>query len=397
MSLNSNKLTIVIGITGGIGAGKSVVGRCVEAMGHPVYDCDSRAKALMDSNQEILDRIASEISVEAVVDGALDRPLLSKIVFADAEALGRLNAIVHQAVREDIKRWIAENWAAPLLFIESAILESSGLASMCDSVWGVTAPEELRIRRACDRSGLTPAEVKARISAQTTENSDFMKIVNDGVKPLLPQIMEALPAPRAALFDLDGVIVDSEGSYTVFWSGIDRAHPTGIPDFAHAIKGTALFQILQNFPDENLQRQIVSQLNEFEANMPFVEYPGAFDFIRSLRQVGWRTALVTSSNDAKMASLYRQHPDLPLLFDTIVTSDQITRSKPDPQGYLLAAERVGCKPENCVVFEDSLQGVQAGQASGAKVVGISTTNPAESLAPFCDIIAPSLASVKSFA
>ncbi|MCD8394927.1 MAG: dephospho-CoA kinase [Bacteroidales bacterium] len=371
--------------------------RCVEAMGHPVYDCDSRAKALMDSSQEILDRIAAEICAEAVVDGMLDRPRLSKIVFADAEALGRLNAIVHQAVKEDIKRWVAENWASPLLFIESAILESSGLTPMCDRVWEVTAPEELRIRRACDRSGLTPKEVKARMSTQSVNNESFMEIVNDGVKPLLPQMLEALPTPRAALFDLDGVIVDSEGSYTVFWSGVDREHPTGIADFAHAIKGTALFQILQNFPGEELQRQIVEQLDEFEANMPFPEYPGAIDFIRSLRQAGWRTALVTSSNDAKMASLYRQHPDLPLLFDTIVTSDQITRSKPDPQGYLLAAERLGCRPENCVVFEDSLQGVQAGRASGAKVVGISTTNPAESLAPFCDIIAQSLAELNSIA
>lgn len=393
MSLKSNKLTIVIGITGGIGAGKSVVARCVEAMGHPVYDCDSRAKALMDSQQEILDRIATEIAAEVVIDGVLDRKRLSQIVFADAEALTRLNAIVHQAVKEDIKHWVADNWASPVLFIESAILESSGLTPLCDRVWEVTAPEPLRIQRACCRSGLTPEEVKARMSAQSTNNEKFMEIVNDGVKPLLPQILEAVPEPRAALLDLGGVIVDSEGSYTVFWAGVDRAHPTGIPDFAHAIKGTALFQILQNFPDEELQRQIVDQLNQFEANMTFEEYPGAFDFIRSLRQAGWRTALVTSSNDAKMASLYRQHPDLPLLFDTIVTSDQITRSKPDPQGYLLAAERIGCKPENCVVFEDSIQGVQAGHASGAKVVGISTTNPAEALAPFCDIIAPSLQSL----
>ncbi|MCC8038233.1 MAG: dephospho-CoA kinase [Bacteroidales bacterium] len=390
MSLNNSRLSLVIGLTGGIGAGKSVVARCVEAMGNPVYDCDSRAKALMDSRQEILDRIAAEICADAVVDGVLDRQRLSKIVFTDAEALARLNTIVHQAVKDDIKCWIADNWASPLLFIESAILESSGLTPLCDAVWEVTAPESLRIERACSRSGLTTDEVKARISAQTTNNEKFMEIVNDGVQPLLPQILEVMPSPRAALFDLDGVIVDSEGSYTVFWAGIDRAHPTGIPDFAHAIKGTALFQILQNFPDEELQRQIVDQLNEFEANMTFEEYPGAFDFIRSLRQAGWRTALVTSSNDAKMASLYRQHPHLPLLFDTIVTSDQITRSKPDPQGYILAAERLGCEPENCVVFEDSIQGVQAGRASGAKVVGISTTNPAEALAPFCDIIAGSL-------
>lgn len=90
-------------------------------------------------------------------------------------------------------------------------------------------------------------------------------------------------------------------------------------------------------------------------------------------------AIVTSSSDNKMVKLWQQHGELKDFFDTIVTGSDISRSKPDPEGYLLAASRIGCNPEDCYVFEDSISGLAAGMAAGAVVVGLATTLPAERL------------------
>lgn len=196
----------------------------------------------------------------------------------------------------------------------------------------------------------------------------------------------------AALFDLDGVIIDSEGEYTRFWSDVDRQHPTGIDNFALAIKGTALPLILQNF-DPELHTAIVEALHNFEQNMRYIPYPGALQFIADLRARHIPTAIVTSSDAVKMGHLFNQHPGLEDAVDVVINSSMITRSKPDPQGYLLAAERLGVQPKYCIVFEDSIQGLHAGRAAGAAVVGISTTNPIEAVTPLADIVSPDLASL----
>ena len=111
---------------------------------------------------------------------------------------------------------------------------------------------------------------------------------------------------------------------------------------------------------------------------------GFEDFIRCLRQKGIKTAVVTSSNMPKMQSVYRKRPEFKELFDEILTSEDFERSKPDPDCYLKAASRFGAQPEECVVFEDSFNGLKSGRAAGMTVVGLATTNSAEAISPLCD-------------
>ena len=195
---------------------------------------------------------------------------------------------------------------------------------------------------------------------------------------------------KGVLFDLDGVLLDSEGLYTAFWSGIDNLYPTGIADYALKIKGMALTAILRNYETEDIRNDIRRRLDEYECSIDYPAFPGAYATLEKLRTSGIKIALYTSSTNEKMLNVWKQHAALKAMFDVIVTSSMITRSKPDPEGYLLAARMLGLRAEDCVVVEDSLQGVEAGRRSGAYVVGISTTNPAEALEGLADIVLPSV-------
>lgn len=183
----------IVAITGGIGAGKSVVSRVLRALGYPVYDCDSRAKALMDCDAAIKARLAGEIAREVICDDAIDRAALARIVFADSFKLAKLNAIVHEAVRLDIADWVSRQ-SAHRVFVETAILYQSGLNRMVDAEWRVTAPEQLRIERVMARNGLSADAVRARIESQRFEPAPdeprpaLHELLNDGVTPLLPRI-----------------------------------------------------------------------------------------------------------------------------------------------------------------------------------------------------------------
>ena len=188
----------------------------------------------------------------------------------------------------------------------------------------------------------------------------------------------------AILFDLDGVIIDTEGAYTLFWDSIEKIYPTGISDFAHAIKGTNLNKILLNYDSEDVRNDIVNRLDLFEADMDFPVYDAITDFLDSLSDAGIRCALVTSSADSKMAQVYQKLPWLRSRFDVIVTGSMVTHSKPDPEGYLTAARLLGEDPSRCVVAEDSIQGLQAGRAAGAKVIGLTTTNSRKAVEPLAD-------------
>lgn len=194
-----------------------------------------------------------------------------------------------------------------------------------------------------------------------------------------------LPLPAGALFDLDGVIIDSERLYSLFWDEIGEKYKMPDRPFGLAIKGMTLKLIMEMFPEED-REQLCHDIWEFEANMRFTPYPGAIEYLDYLRANNVPIALVTSSDDKKMAKLSAQHPDLLPRFDVIIDATNVTRSKPDPQGYLLAAEALGVDPKECYVFEDSMQGLKAGRASGAKVIGIATTYPAERITPMCDVV-----------
>lgn len=124
-------------------------------------------------------------------------------------------------------------------------------------------------------------------------------------------------------------------------------------------------------------------------------FPGALEFVDALRAAGLKTVIVTSSDSKKMGFLFRQHPDFPTHFDAIVTACDVTHSKPHPEPYLVGASKAGVKPSECLVFEDSYQGLESGRRAGCKVIGISTTNPASEVRLRSDVEAPSLASLQS--
>lgn len=184
------------------------------------------------------------------------------------------------------------------------------------------------------------------------------------------------------LFDLDGVLVDSEGEYSKFWGGMAERY--GLPaTFAADIKGTTLGEILQSFPEAD-REGIVEELHAFENAMLYPVYPGVKEFIHELHANGIPSAIVTSSDDVKMSYLFQRHPELKDAVDAIVTGSMVTNSKPDPEGYLTGARLIGRDPACCFVFEDSMQGLEARRRSGATVIGIATTNPREKVSAIAD-------------
>lgn len=194
-----------------------------------------------------------------------------------------------------------------------------------------------------------------------------------------------------ALFDLDGVLIDSETEYTKIWSEINRRFPTGYDDLALRIKGMTLDNILATYyPDTSLANVVRDTLHELESHMTYRWLPGAEKLLKWLMADSIPRALVTSSDNKKMEHLQEEIPELMPMMSAVITADRISRSKPDPEGYLLGAHEIGIPISQCVVFEDSLQGVKAGRASGAFVVGVAGTLKPEILQPFCDIIVSSL-------
>lgn len=192
----------------------------------------------------------------------------------------------------------------------------------------------------------------------------------------------------AALFDLDGVVFDTEPQYTQFWGCQCRLYHPDRPGLEHVIKGQTLVQIFDRFFSGDLEKErpvITRRLDEFELTMRFDYIDGFREFITFLRSHDIKTAIVTSSNKVKMAVVYDRHPEFIELFDAILTSEDFEHSKPDPDCYLKAAARLGCDRSECVVFEDSFNGLKSGRAAGMLVVGLATTNPIEAIKPLCDI------------
>lgn len=192
---------------------------------------------------------------------------------------------------------------------------------------------------------------------------------------------------KAALFDLDGVVFDTEPQYTVFWGEQCRRYHPEHPGLEHEIKGQTLTQIYDRWFSGELKSEqpiITRRLNDFEAQMEFVYVPGFELFVRQLRQHGVKTAVVTSSNQEKMQSVYRSHPEFQNIFDAILTSEDFAESKPSPDCYLKAAARFQVMPSNCVVFEDSFNGLKSGRAAGMFVVGLTTTNALERIKGLSD-------------
>ncbi len=181
------------------------------------------------------------------------------------------------------------------------------------------------------------------------------------------------------LLDLDGVLIDSEELYTNFWTDIEQIYPTGIQDFPLKIKGNALFKILEYFDGDEVKEDIIRRVHKFEEETRYPLYDGVLDFLEQVKANEIPMALVTSSNDKKMQSLFAQHPYLKQYFKAIITDSSVKHSKPHPECYLNAAKALEIPIENCFVFEDSIQGLEAGMNAGATVIGLTTSNTAESL------------------
>lgn len=194
----------------------------------------------------------------------------------------------------------------------------------------------------------------------------------------------------AALFDFDGVVMDTETQYSLFWNKIGKQYFPQIEEFGRIIKGQTLVNIYAKYfaGMEKEQQDITARLNQFEKEMAYEYIPGVVEFMKDLRAHGVKMAIVTSSNDLKMANVYKAHPELKELVDRILTAEMFTRSKPAPDCFLLGAEVFGTVPQNCVVFEDSFHGLEAGNAAGMAVVGLCTTNPKEAIADKCKLVMP---------
>lgn len=179
-------------ITGGIGAGKSVVSRMLRVMGYEVFDCDREAKMLMDSDPEIKSRLKTEIHSDTVDrHGIINRRLLSSVAFSDPAKLTTLNAIVHSSVRKHINLW-RQGCRTKHIFVETAILYQSSLDKMVDDVIEVIAPVEVRVKRVMERNNYSREEVVARMDSQRftpqTAHPFVTELTNDNVTPILPQL-----------------------------------------------------------------------------------------------------------------------------------------------------------------------------------------------------------------
>ena len=193
---------------------------------------------------------------------------------------------------------------------------------------------------------------------------------------------------KAALFDLDGVVFDTEPQYTVFWGSQCRLYHPEHPGLEYEIKGSTLDQIYDKWWNGELVKEresVTKRLNEFEAQMDYTYIDGLEAFIRDLHEHCVKTAVVTSSNVPKMESVYKARPDFKELFDEILTSEDFAESKPSPDCYLRGAARFGAKPEECVVLEDSFNGLKSGKAAGMFVVGLTTTNKKEDIKSLSNI------------
>ena len=184
---------IEIGITGGIGSGKSIVSHILRIMGYPVYDTDSQAKLLMDT--PALRQQLTAVWGDSIIlpNGEINRPQLSAIVFHDPTQLAQLNAIVHPAVRSHYAEWVQQQ-SSPIVFVESAILHQAGMDHALHYIWVVEADAEMRIERVMKRSNLTYEQIEERIKTQQPYpyNERARKLLNDNKHALLPQIMELL-------------------------------------------------------------------------------------------------------------------------------------------------------------------------------------------------------------
>jgi len=181
-----------IGLTGGIGSGKSIVAKVFATFNVPIYNSDIEAKKLMNSSSEVKKKLISEFGSDVYLNNTLNRKFLANIIFNDKQKLKFVNSIVHPVVINHFNKWVSQQ-KAHYIIKENAILFESGMYKNVDLIITVTAPEAIRIERVTKRDNSIYEEVKSRISNQISdkekiEKSDFV-IINDNKKLILPQIL----------------------------------------------------------------------------------------------------------------------------------------------------------------------------------------------------------------
>jgi len=185
-------MLIKVGITGGIGSGKSIVSKVFEVLGVPVYYADDAAKRLMNEHEPMKQRLVEAFGDSTYSNGQLNRAYLSSMVFKDPVKLALLNSIVHPATLRDAEEWMLRQ-NHPYAIKEAALIFESGAQENLDLVIGVYAPAHLRIQRVMKRDGITREEVKARMDKQIEEDikmqlCDYV-ITNDEQQLVIPQVV----------------------------------------------------------------------------------------------------------------------------------------------------------------------------------------------------------------
>lgn len=187
---------LIIGITGGIGGGKSTLSAKLRAEGYDVYDTDIRAKVLQNEHPELVRQLKALFGDTIYNAEGLDRAALARIVFGNKDLLQQLNKLVHPFVREDFNSWVVAHAKQKLLFVESAIMFESGLSELMDKIILMTASESVRIHRVVKRDGASPEQVKARIDNQMPDEQKIPKadfvIYSDDNMPLLDKMNKIL-------------------------------------------------------------------------------------------------------------------------------------------------------------------------------------------------------------
>ena len=183
--------TKIVGITGGIGSGKSLVCEILRRLGYPIFDADREAKEIYSHRSDIAERV-NALFGEKVIDGVeVNRKRMADLAFRNPVLLKELNGIVHPAVKENFIWWMSKQ-NSPIVIREAAIMIESGSNADCEFLILVTAPKDLKIKRLLQRGGMTIEQIEARMIQQWSDEEkrsfcDF-EIVNDEVQPLLPQI-----------------------------------------------------------------------------------------------------------------------------------------------------------------------------------------------------------------
>jgi len=186
-------MVLRVGLTGGIGSGKSTAAQIFEVLGIPVYYADVAAKRLMNENVELRSAIINIFGKEAYSNETLDRKYIASIVFSDPAKLESLNAIVHPATKKDGESWMLQQ-TTPYAIHEAALIFEAKVSDRLDYVIGVSSPAELRIKRAMERDNVTREEVLKRMNKQLDEeikmsNCDFI-LINDEQELLIPQVIK---------------------------------------------------------------------------------------------------------------------------------------------------------------------------------------------------------------